>query len=156
MAKGLTFKRLMPILRNGDDGDITEALQLFEEMEREDARLFAVASTRRLALTGLDWKIESAAEVRSDIEDKKLAEDAAAFVRERFEDIRGLDCALEHLATGIGPNLAVLEAVWESGEIAELVPVPPWRLTMDLRKSTDIRVITIEERFGIVAEAPKF
>ncbi len=156
LSKGLTFARLMPILRNGDDGDITEALQLFDEMEREDSRLFAVASTRRLALTGLEWQIESAAEVHSHVEDKKLAEDAAAFVRERFEDIRGLDCALEHLATGIGPNLAVLEAVWESGEIAELVPVPPWRLTMDLRKSADIRVITMEDRFGIVAEAPKF
>jgi hypothetical protein len=53
------------------------------------------------------------------------------------------------LTTAIGPNLAVLENVWESVELVEIVPVTRWRLTMDLRKSTDIRIITSEDRQGI-------
>lgn len=157
LTTGLTFTKLRALLDPADQGDITETLQLFENMERGDPRLYSVANTRRLALTGLDWEIVSAADVGRNVEDKNLADEAAAYAREKFDRIEGLDCALEHLATAIGPNLAVFENVWESTELVDMVSVPHWRLTMDLRKSTDIRVITAEERvYGIVADAPKF
>ena len=65
--------------------------------------------------------------------------------------------ALEHLATAIGPNLAVLELIWRYGELVGFTPIPNWRLTMKPEKSLDIRVLTDEERAdGIVASTPKF
>ena len=144
------------ILDASDDGEITDALTLFDYMEKNDARFFSVASTRRLALTGLDWEIVSAADVQRSVRDKNLAEEAAALIREKFDALDGLDSALEHMATAIGPNLAVPECIWESMELVELAPVPYWRLTMDLGKSTDIRIVTREKLQGMVAETGKF
>ena len=156
LTRGLTFKRLMPLIDAGDTGDITEALAIYHDMERADARVSAVANTRRLALTGLEWEVVGAAEVQRTVADKNLADEVAAYVREKLDAIAGFDRALEHLATAVGPNLAVLECVWGAVELVELVPVPHWRLMMDPTRSMDIRVRTAEDHLGIVAEAPKF
>lgn len=156
LVTGLTFKQLRSIIDSGIDGDIADAMQLFIEMESFDPRLASVANTRRLALTGLDWEIVSAAKIQSSVQDKELADDVASHINEQFDKIEHLDCALEHLSTAIGPNLALLETIWESSRLVELSPVPYNRLTMDLRKSTDIRVITADERLGIEARSPQF
>ncbi|MCC7291939.1 MAG: DUF935 family protein [Phycisphaerales bacterium] len=60
---GLTPSRLAGILREADEGSLSSAMHLFEQMEEKDAHLYSVANTRRLALTGLDWQILSAADV---------------------------------------------------------------------------------------------
>ena len=157
LTKKLTFSKLATLLRNSDDGDITDALELFEDMEKWDPRLASVAETRRRAVSGLPYEIVSAADVRDDVKDKKLAEESAGFVREQFDSIPDFDIALEHLSDAIGPNLAVLEQVWEDGRIVEAFEIPSERLTMDLTKSTDIRVLTAEHQVnGIVAKSPKF
>ena len=52
-ADGLTPGRLVQILREADDGAIDRAMALYQQMEEKDAHLYAVARTRRLALTGL-------------------------------------------------------------------------------------------------------
>ena len=49
LTKGITFPELVGIINRGNDGDITDALSLFEEMERSDTRLASVANTRRFA-----------------------------------------------------------------------------------------------------------
>ena len=59
-SAGLTPSRLSAILREADDGSLATPMQLFEEMEEKDAHLFAVANTRRLAVTGLSWEITNA------------------------------------------------------------------------------------------------
>ncbi len=156
LTQGLDPQRLMAILRNGDEGQITDALQLFEEIERSDPRFYSAANTRRLALTGLDWDVTSASDVKQSVTDKVLAEEATAFVREQLDNLHGFDCALEHMATALGPNLSVIESVWESNAVIDLVPIPHPRLTMDLNQSRDVRVITTEERTGVVAESPKW
>ena len=61
---GISPSRIAAVTRAADDGDITDALDLFDEMERSDSRLFAVANTRRLALTGLDWEIKTGEIIR--------------------------------------------------------------------------------------------
>src|SRR3972149_2849454 len=53
---GLTPSRLLAILKEADDGSLSAPIQLFEEMEEKDPHLYAVANTRRLALTGLEWQ----------------------------------------------------------------------------------------------------
>ena len=153
----LTFSKLNTILTSGADGtDIKEALQLFEAVEREDGRVRSVAGTRRRAVTGLEWEIVSAAD-KHDRLDKGLADEAAAYCRERLDGLRSFKQAIKHLAKAIGPNLAVLELIWQYCELIELTPIPTWRLTMKPHESLDIRVITADERtHGVVATAPKF
>src|SRR5262249_18272350 len=58
-ADGLTPQRLTAVLRAADAGDLTEQMALFEQMEEKDPHLFSVANTRRLAVTGLPWRIVS-------------------------------------------------------------------------------------------------
>jgi hypothetical protein len=67
-ADGLTPGRLASILKAADAGDLQAAMDLYEQMEEKDAHLFCVASTRRLALTGLPWQVVSAADVADGID----------------------------------------------------------------------------------------
>ncbi len=152
----LTFSRIESILAAGKDGDLAKTLLFFEEMEQKDGRLRSVAGTRRRALTGLDYEIVSAAEMLSDRVDKTLADEAAAYVRDTFARLDGCGCALKHLATAVGHNLAVCEIEWENFTPIDIFPVPSERLTMQPRVSADVRVITREERNGIPATTPKF
>ncbi len=157
VVKGITPTRIESVLTNADNGEITDALILFEEIVQRDGKTRSVAGTRRRALTGLPYKIVSAADVQDDVADKRLAEDAAAFVRETLDGIVSLKRALKHMATAIGPNLAVLELIWASGRLIDIEPVPSWRLTMDLAKSLDVRVRTKgNQATGIPATSPKF
>lgn len=164
LTKTITIARLDTILRNADDGDITEALELFAEMEPRDPRLKSVAATRRRAVTGLKWEIVSAAELEKEGVDTKLAEEAAGYVRKRLDTIQGpkkgqngFKTGLRHLAKAIGPNLAVLELVWQYGELVKIEPIDRRRLMMRPEKSPDVRVMTAEDRYlGVVAENPKF
>jgi phage gp29-like protein len=150
----LTFARLGQILRSGHDGNLVEALLLFEEMAARDPRLMSNVRKRRMALTGLEFEIRSAAEDNPDV-DKALADEAAAYVREKFDELE-MDCVLEHLARAIGPNLAVMETEWQRGEPIALIPIPSSRITMDLAKSPDLRIVTEGDRMGLVMAPPKF
>ena len=69
---GLTPSKLIAILKEADQGSLSRAMQLFEEMEEKDAHLFSIANTRRLALTGLEWVVISAADVRPGLDRKSV------------------------------------------------------------------------------------
>jgi phage gp29-like protein len=131
---GLTPSRLAAILRDADGGSPAAAMQLFEEMEEKDAHLFAVANTRRLALTGLDWSVVSAADVREGV-DRAAADEAAAHCRDVLAGLEGFEEALQHLALAIGRNIAIAEIVWESSgdgvRPAQVVPVDFTRIVFD-------------------------
>lgn len=133
-SAGLTPSRLAAILREADDGSLATAMQLFEEMEEKDAHLFSVANTRRLALTGLEWQVVSAADVRKGV-DRTLADEAAAHCRDVLIHLESLDDALQHISLAVGRNIAVAEIVWDvvGGELlpVELAPVDFARLVFD-------------------------
>src|SRR5512147_260432 len=102
-ADGLTPGRLVSILREADDGAIDRAMALYQQMEEKDAHLYAVARTRRLALTGLSWQVVSAADVH-DVADRAAADEAADYCREILSGIEGFGDALEHLSLALGRN----------------------------------------------------
>jgi len=151
----ITFSRINAVLQGARDGYITEAMLLFEEMEQVDPRLKSNAEKRRMALTGLEYEIVSAGEV-TDTADEKLAEEAADYVRETLDALDGFPAALEHLATAIGPNLAVCEMEWESSRPIAIFEVPTQRLTMDLNQSPAVRIITEQQRLGMEMSGVKF
>jgi phage gp29-like protein len=154
-ADGLTPSRLGQILRAADDGALDAAMQLYEQMEEKDAHLFSVAHTRRLALTGLDWEVVSAAEVRDGV-DRSLADEAANYCRRQLARLETFDEVLQHLAMAVGRNIAVAELVWEAGQgghrLAEIVPVDFTRLTFD--ELDRPRVLTQEQPYDGIALAP--
>ncbi|MCK4658323.1 MAG: DUF935 family protein [Phycisphaerae bacterium] len=145
-SAGLTPSRLAAILRDADAGALSACMQLFEEMEEKDAHLYAGANTRRLALTGLDWQVTSAARVLEGV-DRAPADEAADFCREVLSQLETFDEALQHLSLALGRNLAIAELVWEpiGGEfrIVEIVPIDFARIVFgDLDR---LRILTAEE-----------
>ena len=111
-SSNLTPTRLMAILREADAGSLSAAMQLYEEMEEKDAHLYAVANTRRLAVTGLNWSILSDAHIHNPA-NTALADAAAQYARDVLERIDSLDELLQHLALATGRNIAVGELVWD-------------------------------------------
>ncbi|UCG15464.1 MAG: DUF935 family protein [Phycisphaerales bacterium] len=157
-SSGLTPSRLMAILRQADAGDPSLTMQLFEEMEEKDAHLYAVANTRRLALTGLEWQVISAADLREGV-DRTSADEAAAYCREVLIGIDALDEALQFLSLALGRNIAVAELVWDRvGPEMRIVDVAPVDFTRIVFDDLDRpRILTKEQpRDGIEAAVGKF
>ena len=157
-SAGLTPSRLTTILREADDGSLSSAMQLFEEMEEKDAHLFAVANTRRLALTGLEWQVISAVDVHDGVE-RGPADQAAAYCREILAGLDSFDESLQHLSLAIGRNIAIAEIVWDvaGGELRPvgIVPVDFTRIIFD--ELDRPRILTEEEpRDGIELSSNKF
>jgi phage gp29-like protein len=148
----------MAVLKEADDGSMAAPMQLFEEMEEKDPHLFSVASTRRLALTGLDWQVVSAAEVREGVDATSAAE-TAEYCGQILADLAAFDDVLQHLAMALGRNIAVAEIVWDvaGGELrpVDLVPVDFTRLVFD--ELDRPHVLTGDnDRDGIELTANKF
>ncbi len=157
-ADGLTPAQLTRILRAADDGDLSQALQLYEQMEEKDAHLFSVAQTRRLGLLGLDWEIISAADVRQGV-DKTAADEAAAYCRSVVSGLEHFEDVLRHLSLAIGRNVALAEIVWDLVEgrhqVVDIVPVDFGRLVTD--EWDRLRVLTKEaSREGMLPPPNKF
>lgn len=158
LADGLTPVKAAGYLKAADAGDLSALVELSEEIEDRDSHLQSVAGTRRDALTLLEWHIESAAEVEDDVPDQALADAAAQYCRETLKRMEEFPEALEHLASAIGPNLAVCELVWnERTELIDVTPVPSNRLVADYQRGAGVRILTEDEpSIGIAAEAQKF
>jgi phage gp29-like protein len=157
-SSGLTPSRLVSILREADDGSLSAPMQLFEEMEEKDPHLHAVANTRRLALTGLQWQVVSAADVHEGV-DRTAADEAAAYCREILSRIDSFDEILQHLALAIGRNIAIAEIVWDVAEGSlqpiELIPVDFPRVVFD--DLDRVRILTADApREGIELAHNKF
>ncbi len=157
-SAGMTPSRLIAMLREADDGSLSTAMQLFEEMEEKDAHLFAISNMRRLALTGLDWDIVSAADVRTGV-DRHAADRAAAYCREVLTGIDTFDEVLQHLSLAVGRNISIAEIVWdfaknELGPV-NIVPVDFARIVFD--ELDRPRILTEDQpRDGIETGLNKF
>lgn len=151
-----TFANYKALIRSGDNGDLAQTLKLFEEIEEKDYRLSVAAEKRRMAFTGLEWDIVSAADQEESEGDRKLADDAAAYVRETLSNLMGFDEALEHLAMAVGSNLAVVELVWSNkNELRKITLIPSHRLRSD-PQNPGVRIITQENRMGVEALPGQF
>ncbi len=144
-SANLTPKRLLAILREADAGSLASAMQLYEEMEEKDPHLYAVANTRRLALTGLEWTVRP--DPHAEGQSMALAQQVADYCRKVLTTLDSFDDALQHLSLATGRNIAVAELVWEEGAegltLADVVPVDFTRLTFD--DLDDLRILTADE-----------
>jgi len=157
-SAGLTPSRLATIFKEADDGSLSTAMELFEQMEEKDTHLFSIANTRRLALTGLDWQVISAGEMQDGV-DRNIAEEAAAYCREILSSVETFDEVLQHLSLAIGRNIAMAEIVWDfvDGELrpVDLAAVDFTRIVFD--EWDRPRILTAEApRDGVELAPNKF
>ena len=136
-----------------DDGDLAAAIEMAEEMEAKDAHLQGVVNARRQAITSLPWDIVP----DPDAQDQEAAGIAADYVRHQLSRLSSWSETLEHLATAIGPGLAVTELVWAYGRLTKTVDVPGHRLIANNTTNQGVYVLTDEEQMqGVEAIGPKW
>ena len=170
-ADGLTPARLAAILRAADAGDFEEQMALYEQMEEKDSHLFCLAQTRRLAVTGIDWRLVPASEVDPRrFPDAAAAREAAEYCADALARLEDFDAVLEHLSLAIGRNLAVAELVWQADgdgiydvqytdgdglRLADVVPVDFARLRAG--REGELRLLTAEApQEGMALRPDKF
>lgn len=150
LTDGLTAERLATLWKDIDQGEVGDLIELNEEMEAKDAHLQGVANTRRQAITALEWTVEPR-------DDSPEAAEAAEWVEAELQGLRTFRQSLKHLATAIGPGLAVVELVWRAGKLVKTVDVPGHRL-MGAPWETDGLFIAVEhdQVVGVEAVPGKF
>lgn len=105
-SQGLTPETLAAIFKEADLGNVWRQAELFEEMEEKDTHLFSILQTRRMAVTGLDFKIQPYSE---DARDGEIA----AFVSEVINDLADFEGNLSDILDAIGKGYSVLELLWD-------------------------------------------
>ncbi len=154
-SRRLTPSKLMGILRDADAGSLSAAMQLYEEMEEKDPHLYAVANTRRLALTGLEWTIEPDRAEGISVQSAQN-DPIVEYCRTALNRIEMFDETLQHLSLAIGRNIAIAELVWEddgrSLQLADIVPVDFARIVFD--ELDRPRILTEEFPFDGMELAP--
>lgn len=143
---GLTPARAVAILHAADAGFPQQQFELFDEMLQKWPRLAAVANTRRLALTALDWEVVPAVRRSSDSGAARRAapQRVAEFCTATLARLDSLHDALDHLSSALGYGVAVAELVWEDSQLVDIVPVPQSRLIVDASEPWRLRVRTDE------------
>ena len=107
---GLTPERLTQILREAEFGDPFLYLELAEEMEEKDLHYLAVLSTRKEAVSQIEFEIKPASAARDDVR-------AAELVRAMLaDDGLGLASAMIDILDAIGKGFSATEIVWDSSE----------------------------------------
>jgi phage gp29-like protein len=105
VANNLTPQRLARILSAAADGDAHQYLTLAEEMEERDMHYASVLGTRKLAIVGLQVRVDSASDDKEDIR-------RADAVRELI-DAAEFSELCSHLVDALGKGYAVSEIVWD-------------------------------------------
>lgn len=103
-GRGLTPERLARILRLADEGDLSLQASLFQEMEERDALLMSLLQTRKLAVVGLDWRLEPA-------ETGRDGKRALRLVEEVFWDLP-LEDLMTDLLSAIPQGVSVVAVAW--------------------------------------------
>lgn len=118
-----TPARMASLLSNVDNGDVAALALLQLEMEAKDARVQAVAETRRRALTALEWRIIPEGS-------SPLAVQLASYCEDALRGMVSWASTLEHLSTAIGPNVAASELLYDAYAVPiATVDIPGHRLT---------------------------
>jgi phage gp29-like protein len=109
VANVLTPSHLGTIVEAMGQNDGLEYLTLAEEMEEREPHYRSVLSTRKLAVSGLEWVVEAVSDDAKDVE-------IADFVREIFQK-NAFDVLRSDLLDGLAKGYSVSEIIWDRGDI---------------------------------------
>lgn len=110
VAGGLTPQRLAAILEGAAQGDARDYLTLAEEMEERDLHYGSVLGTRKLALSGLDVRVDA---LSDDARDVQIADAVRGMITTpEFPEM------VSDLTDALGKAYSVVEIVWDrSGKV---------------------------------------
>lgn len=120
-SQGLTATQLAGILKEADSGIMYRQMELFEEIEEKDTRIFSCFQTRKQAVIGLAWDI-----VPADEQDKEAVRQAE-FVKEVFDGILNFNDAKLDLLDAIGKGYAITETMWDVRDGKNTIADLEWR-----------------------------
>ncbi len=151
-SSGLTPVRLAHIFREADEGDVLRQMELFEDMEEKDAHLFSQFQTRKLAVTGLDWEVQSYSENPMD---KKIA----AFVEKELNSLDRLNDIFMDMLDAIGKGISILEIDWGIRDgrnvIRDIEWIHPKKLIWD-SMTDELKICTRDYPAGVEFPKNKF
>ena len=141
--------KMAALLERVEQGELGVLCQLQMEMERKWDALANVAQTRRGATRSLEWCIEP--DQKAD-EDDLFAQEVADYVGDTLTSIEAWSDALAHLSEAIGPNLAVVETIWEKAVPVDFTIVPYTRLVSHPITNRGVSIRTEAEHMGVPTE----
>lgn len=110
VSSGLTPARLATLLLQANAGDTEAYLTLAEEMEERELHYASVLQTRRLAVSGQPYIVESASDSPHDVE---LADAVRTYIRAA----PGFIPLIEALLDALGKGISVVEILWDTTRI---------------------------------------
>ncbi len=125
---GITPDKLERIFKEAERGDIRKQMDLYDDITERDPSLEGLLTSRKLAVTGLEWDVKPAEEEK---QAKKIAEQTKAMLLA----IPNFEQGLMALLDAIGKGVSAVEINWhinsktDSIAVKELIPVPSRRLT---------------------------
>lgn len=105
-AHNITPRRLVSVLSEAEQGDMTAQCDLWEDMEDRDGHLLAEIGKRKRALLTLPWSIEPPRNATAT--EKK----AAAYVTELIQDMPDFEDVLLDMGDAIGKAFSCQEIEW--------------------------------------------
>ncbi|MEW5803736.1 MAG: DUF935 domain-containing protein [bacterium] len=141
-SQGLTVTQLASILKEADAGIMHRQMELFEEIEEKDTRIFSCLQTRKQAVIGLDWDI-----IPADEQDRNSVAQAE-FVKEVMSGISNFQEAQLDLLDAIGKGYAVVEVMWDIRDGRNVIAAIKWRHQKRFvwnDTQTELRLITDAE-----------
>ncbi len=150
VAAGLTPERLAGLLHAAAEGDARDYLTLAEEMEERDLHYASVLGTRKLALAGLNIRVEAATD---DAEDVRRAD----MLREVVESAEFGELQTD-LTDALGKGYSVAEIMWDrSGQVwmpERFVWRDPRFFLFDRETGQELRLLDEADMINGIALAP--
>ena len=160
--RGLTLDGLVAKIEQGERGAFADLQWFYQAMERSDALIATVAMRRRAALLSCEWDVKP----EENPTDAVLANEQAAFLRDRYDAVENLREAVAFLSTASFRGFAHVEKHYadNGGDVVRLEPVEQWfwcregmfggwTYNRDARSGVE-RGEEIEPRNFVVVESP--
>lgn len=132
----LTPARLSRILRAAAQGDAYDYLTLAEEMEERDLHYASVLGTRKLALVGLDVRVDSYSDDAAGVNRADAVREVVASAA--FGEL------MAHLVDALGKGYAVSEVLWDRNQAIwrpRFVERDPRLFRWDLETGRELRLL---------------
>lgn len=150
VASGLTPYRLANILQAAAEGNARDYLTLAEEMEERDLHYASVLGTRKLALAGLNIRIEAASDDAEDVRRADILREVVASAE--FGELQS------DLTDALGKSYAVSEIMWDrSGKTwmpNRFEPRDQRFFQFDRETGRELRLLDAEDSFNGIPLAP--
>lgn len=125
--RALTLARAVALLEDYHTGAMADLQWTYFHIEQTDEDLLALVELCLSRIAEMDWSIATNKDA-----DPALAEAQSTYLRAAFDGMRGLEEAIEHLASAKFRGYAHVEKIYgPGGTIAALAPVDQWNVVRD-------------------------